>query len=85
MSLVAGAAVAAPPPRSTDAAVVARVKGIAERAALIEAVSGMGEVDRAMRMAMLNATRTFRQDSVRRRKRKRAGSLRLRTGFTRAA
>lgn len=36
--------------------VVARMKGIAGRAEMIEVITGMAEVDRAMRVAMLDAT-----------------------------
>lgn len=36
--------------------IVARMNGIADRASIIEAITGMAEVDRAMRTSMLEAT-----------------------------
>jgi hypothetical protein len=44
-------------PPEAAAPVIGKLKGIAGRASLIEAIAGMGEVDRAMRISMLEATR----------------------------
>jgi len=45
------------PPPEAAAPVIAKLKGVASRASVIEAIAGMGEVDRAMRTSMLEATR----------------------------
>jgi len=44
-------------PPAAAAPVIAKMKAIAARASVIEAIAGMGEVDRAMRTSMLEATR----------------------------
>src|ERR1044072_8751615 len=44
-------------PPEAAAPVVAKLKAITGRASVIEAIAGMGEVDRAMRISMLEATR----------------------------
>jgi hypothetical protein len=46
-----------PQPPEAAVPVIAKLKGIASRASVIEAIAGMGEVDRAMRISMLEATR----------------------------
>ena len=46
-------------PPEAAAPVIAKLRGIADRASVIEAIAGMGEVDRAMRTSMLEATRNL--------------------------
>ncbi|MDR6627574.1 DUF6624 domain-containing protein [Caulobacter segnis] len=46
-----------PQPPEAAVPVIAKLEGIASRASVIEAIAGMGEVDRAMRISMLEATR----------------------------